>query len=272
MARVPALSMVCLLAAGTCFAADDATGAAAAATPAAATADAPATAAAPAADALSPEDAKLRAEVSYSVGQQMAESVTQYELDPAEVLRGLKDTIDGKAAPIDQTKLGAEIRQYQQELGARQHAAADKRKAEFDKNNPDWMAAMAKKKGVIATPSGLLYEIIASGTGRQPTQDDTVSVNYKGALPDGTVFDESAKHGGPATFQLKGVIKGWTEAVSMMKEGDKWKVYLPAELAYGANPPPGSGIPANSPLVFEIELIKVLPPQGGPGGGMGGQP
>ena len=105
-------------------------------------------------------------------------------------------------------------------------------------------------------PSGLQYKVIAEGSGKTPQATDTVTVNYKGTLIDGTEFDSSYKRGQPASFQVNGVIKGWTEALQLMKEGSKWQLFIPPDLAYGER---GAGrtIPPNSTLIFEVELISV---------------
>lgn len=130
------------------------------------------------------------------------------------------------------------------------------------KTNKQWLEENGKKPGITATASGLQYEVISSGAegGRKPGPSDEVSVNYKGTLIDGKVFDESGKNGGgPASFRVDGVIKGWTEALQLMKEGDKWRLFIPAELAYGEKgSPPNIG--ANEILTFEVELVKVLTP------------
>jgi FKBP-type peptidyl-prolyl cis-trans isomerase len=109
---------------------------------------------------------------------------------------------------------------------------------------------------VVTTKSGLQYEVLASGAGKSPTATDRVTVNYRGTLTDGTEFDSSYKRGQPAVFPVNRVIPGWTEALQLMKEGDKWKLTIPPQLAYGER---GAGklIPPNSTLVFEVELIKV---------------
>jgi FKBP-type peptidyl-prolyl cis-trans isomerase FklB len=114
----------------------------------------------------------------------------------------------------------------------------------------------AAAAGVVKTQSGLQYEILASGSGKSPSASDSVTVHYRGTLTDGTEFDSSHKRGQPAVFPVNRVIPGWTEALQLMKEGDKWKLTIPPQLAYGER---GAGklIPPNSTLVFEVELIKV---------------
>ncbi len=121
-----------------------------------------------------------------------------------------------------------------------------------------WLEENAKKPGVKTTPSGLQYEVINTGNGLQPTDNDTVVVNYTGKLIDGTVFDSSIQTGQPATFRIRQVVAGWAEGLKMMHEGDKWNLYVPSELGYGPQGYQGV-IPPNATLVFELELVKVKP-------------
>lgn len=122
-----------------------------------------------------------------------------------------------------------------------------------------WLDENGKKKGVITTASGLQYEVIREGTGPKPTAASKVKVHYHGTFTDGKVFDSSVERGEPVEFQLSGVIKGWTEGVQLMSVGSKYKFYIPGELAYGPRPPQGSGIAPNATLVFEVELLDILP-------------
>jgi len=116
---------------------------------------------------------------------------------------------------------------------------------------------MRTRKGrVITLPSGLQYKVIKEGTGKQPSADSTVETNYRGTLIDGTEFDSSYKRGQTATFPVNGVIQGWTEALQLMKEGAKWQLFVPADLAYGERGA-GNAIGPNATLIFEVELISV---------------
>src|SRR5712671_3477227 len=119
-----------------------------------------------------------------------------------------------------------------------------------------FLAENAKKEGVKTTATGLQYKIIKSGTGESPKPADTVKVHYHGTLIDGTVFDSSVQRGEPISFPVTGVIPGWVEALQLMKVGDKWKLFIPAGLAYGANSP-SPQIPPNSVLIFEVELLGI---------------
>ena len=111
------------------------------------------------------------------------------------------------------------------------------------------------EEGLITLPSGLQYKMLVEGNGASPKKTDTVEVHYTGKLVDGTVFDSSVERGEPATFQVGGVIKGWTEALQLMSVGDKWKLYIPTDIGYG--PRPNAKIPANSVLIFEVQLISI---------------
>jgi len=130
--------------------------------------------------------------------------------------------------------------------------------AKAKKEGEDWLAANAKKEGVITTQSGLQYKIITSGTGVSPVDGDQVVVHYTGKFIDGEIFDSSAKNGQPVTYPVTGFMKGWTEALKMMKVGDKWNLYIPSELGYGPAGYQGF-IPPNAALEFEVELLGVIP-------------
>jgi FKBP-type peptidyl-prolyl cis-trans isomerase len=130
-------------------------------------------------------------------------------------------------------------------------AEANKKKGE------EFLAANKTKEGVKTLPDGIQYIVLKEGTGKHPKATDRVTVHYHGTLIDGTVFDSSVKRGEPASFALNQVIPGWTEVVQLMKEGSKWRVFIPPNLAYGEHPRPGGPIGPNETLIFEIELLKV---------------
>ena len=132
---------------------------------------------------------------------------------------------------------------------------------ESTKNEAEGKAFLEKnktKEGIVTTESGLQYKIVTKGTGKKPTAEETVECNYKGTLIDGTEFDSSEKNGGPVKFKVGQVIPGWTEALKLMPVGSKWELYIPGELAYG---PRGAGkvIGPNSTLIFEVELVSIVP-------------
>jgi len=124
------------------------------------------------------------------------------------------------------------------------------------KEGAEFLEQNKKRSGVVTLPSGLQYEVIAEGKGKSPKADQTVETNYRGTLIDGTEFDSSEKHGGPASFKMTQVIAGWTEALQRMKVGSKWKLYIPPQLAYGDRGASGV-IGPNATLVFEIELLSI---------------
>lgn len=121
----------------------------------------------------------------------------------------------------------------------------------------EFLAENAKRSGVVVLPSGLQYEVLAEGKGRKPKATDKVQCHYHGTLIDGQVFDSSIQRGTPAVFGVNQVIPGWVEALQLMPEGSRWKLYIPSDLAYGEQGTGGS-IPANATLIFEVELIKIL--------------
>jgi FKBP-type peptidyl-prolyl cis-trans isomerase FklB len=125
------------------------------------------------------------------------------------------------------------------------------------KNGETFLANNKKQKGVVVTPSGLQYLVLKEGSGKKPKKTDRVEVHYQGTLLNGDVFDSSIDRGKPMTMGVGQVIQGWQEALQLMKEGDKWRVFVPSELAYGARGTPGGPIGPNETLIFEIELLKV---------------
>jgi FKBP-type peptidyl-prolyl cis-trans isomerase FklB len=129
--------------------------------------------------------------------------------------------------------------------------------AKNEKLSQEFLTANGKKDGVVTLPSGLQYKIIKAGTGAKPAAASKVQVHYRGSLIDGTEFDSSYKRGEPASFPVNGVISGWTEALQLMKEGAKWQLVIPSDLAYGENGAPPM-IPPNATLVFDVELLKIL--------------
>lgn len=192
------------------------------------------------------KDVKQKA--SYGLGLTVGKSfMTQApDLDTELFAQGFKDAFSGKPGRLTEQQVQDAMLAYQQELVAKK-----------SKEGESFLAENKKKPGVKTTSSGLQYKVVKDGTGKTPKASDTVTVNYEGRLVDNTVFDSSANHGGPASFQVGGVIKGFSEALQMMKVGSKWEVYVPANLAYGASPPAGSRITPNAPLIFNLELIDV---------------
>ncbi len=206
----------------------------------------------------------LEQKIAYSVGLNIGKSMKQQgiDMDVDIVAKGIKDALADKPALTDaqvrevMTTFQQQMMAKQQEMAAKQAATAG---AEGDKNLNAGRAFLADNKakpGVTTLPSGLQYKVLKEGKGKSPKLTDSVVANYRGTLIDGTEFDSSYKRGEPAEFPVNGVIKGWTEILQKMKVGDKYQVFIPAELAYGAQPR-GAIITPNSALVFEIDLIDV---------------
>lgn len=164
--------------------------------------------------------------------------------------QAIKDVLDGNTTAISHKEAREIVNKYFEEMEAKINATNIEQGKVFLEENK-------KRAGVVTLPSGLQYEIIKEGTGKKATATDRVKCHYEGTLIDGTLFDSSIKRGQPAVFGVNQVIPGWVEALQLMPEGSKWKLYIPFELGYGAQ---GAGemIPPHSTLVFEVELLEVL--------------
>lgn len=171
--------------------------------------------------------------------------------------QAIKDVIAGNKPQMDMKEAQVVVNTFLQEVEAEQQKLREKAGAQFKIAGEQFLAQNAKKDGVTVTASGLQYEVLTEGTGKSPKATDNVKCHYEGRLIDGTVFDSSYQRGTPATFPLNGVIAGWTEGLQLMKEGGKNRLYIPFNLAYGANGA-GESIPPYSALVFDVELIEVV--------------
>lgn len=190
--------------------------------------------------------------VSYGLGINIAENLKNQGLDSLNVealAKGMVDYLSNGDLLISKEAVMPLLNEYMQGM---QEA---KMKSVIDEGK-NFLAENGKREGVITLPSGLQYEVLQAGNGATPTSTDKVTTHYTGTLIDGTVFDSSVQRGQPATFPVNGVIKGWTEALQLMKEGAKWKLFIPYDLAYGERGA-GANIGPYSTLIFEIELIKV---------------
>jgi len=217
----------------------------------------------PAGEAAAEKAVSLETEmdkISYIIGTQIAGNLkkAEIEVNPESLMHGLKDALAGTNLAMSQAEMTKIYTGWQQRMRAKQAAKQKKEAAENLAKGTVFLEANKTKEGVKVLPSGLQYKVITEGTGNTPTADDRVKTNYRGTLINGTEFDSSYKRGKPAEFAVKGVIPGWTEALQLMKEGGKWQLYIPANLAYGTRPRPT--IPANSTLIFEIELIEIVKP------------
>ena len=195
---------------------------------------------------------------SYALGMNMGKGLQKdaVAIDPNIFARGLKDGLAGGKTLMTAEEATAAINVLKAEVKKNQEAkmqlAGDANKKEGDA----FLAANKTKEGVVTLPSGLQYKILTAGDGAKPTAADSVVCNYKGTLINGKEFDASSKHGGPATFPVGGVIKGWTEALQLMPVGSKWQLFVPADLAYGQRAM-GPDITPGATLIFEVELLSI---------------
>ena len=199
-----------------------------------------------------------REKESYSLGFQFGKSMKAQgvDIDLDIYTSAIRDALSGHKPRMTPNEIRATIQGLQQRLALARH---ETEKILAEKNLAEGKAFLeenGKKQGVKTLPSGLQYKIISQGSGKTPKKEDTVTVQYRGTLIDGKEFDSSIARGQPASFKVNGVIPGWTEALQLMKEGAKWQLFIPPDLAYGERGMPPR-IPSQSTLVFEIELISV---------------
>ena len=191
--------------------------------------------------------------VSYAIGMSIAESLKNQnltELDATVIAEAINDLMEGKAPRLSPEEANQIIHNHLEE----------KRSAAFMANKTEgenFLTANKSKEGIQETATGLQYEILTEGDGQKPASTDVVSVHYHGTLIDGTVFDSSVQRGTPASFGVHQVIPGWTEALQLMNVGSKYRLYIPQNLAYGANPHPGGPIQPFSTLIFDVELLAI---------------
>lgn len=196
---------------------------------------------------------KLSYALGHSIGLQLKDMGLDGRLNTADYCAAIEDIFAGRQPQVDLDEAQQALEQFFAELEAQK--AQRQRQAKAD--GEAFLQANKGKTGITTTASGLQYEVLAKGNGRQPKASDTVRCHYEGTLIDGTVFDSSYRRGMPAEFGLQQVISGWTEGVQLMHEGDKYRFYIPYDLAYGERGA-GASIPPYSALIFTVELIKVL--------------
>lgn len=195
---------------------------------------------------------------SYAMGMNLGTNLHRQgiTLNPALVARGLKDAQAGGKTLLTEDEARAVMTQLQAAVRQKMEAKSKDESAANRKAGEAFLADNKSKPGVVALPDGLQYKILKDGTGPKPTASDTVSCDYKGTLISGKEFDSSAKHGGPASFPVSGVIKGWTEALQLMPVGSTWQLFIPADLAYGDRGA-GSDIAPGETLIFEVTLDSI---------------
>ena len=208
------------------------------------------------------DETTYRQQTSYALGRNFAANLKEHDIecDLPYLVAGISDMLRNTQPKWTDAELEAAMERFGQEMQRKATARMQRVAAENQQKATAFLAENAKREGVQTTPSGLQYRVLRQGTGVSPTLGDRVRCNYRGMLLDGTEFDNSARHGGPAEFAVSDGIPGWTEALQKMKVGDKWQLFVPPRLGYDLNPPPNAPIGPNSLLVFEIELLDVVKP------------
>lgn len=200
---------------------------------------------------------KLSYALGLNIGHQLKEMGLRDRLAVTDYATAIDDVLKGTTPKISMEEATNLLNDFFTQLEQQQRAAAEVAGAQAKNEGERFLAENAKRPNVTVTPSGLQYEVLTEGTGRSPKATDTVRCHYHGTLIDGTVFDSSYQRNQPADFGLNQVIAGWTEGVQLMKEGAKYRFYLPYYLAYGEHGA-GNSIPPFATLVFDVELLKVL--------------
>ena len=191
--------------------------------------------------------------LSYALGMVISENLKGLganNVDTTDFAKAVADVLAGKSTELTPIEAQTTVQEFMQKQES-------ERSKFMRKAGEDFLAENAKKDGVVVLPSGLQYTVLTEGTGAQPKATDQVQCHYEGRLIDETVFDSSYQRGEPAVFPLNGVIAGWTEGVQLMKEGAKYRFFIPYNLAYGERGA-GNSIPPYAALVFDVELIKVM--------------
>jgi FKBP-type peptidyl-prolyl cis-trans isomerase FklB len=200
------------------------------------------------------EQHKISYSLGYNIGRDFSQKKLDIDLDV--LMRGMKDALSGSTTALSEDEMRQAMMDLQKNMMAQQQQQVQQLAKTNEQAGKAFLAENRQKEGVKTTMSGLQYKVISKGTGKKPGPDDKVTVHYRGRLLDGTEFDSSYKRDKPATFPVGGVIPGWTEGLQLMKEGAKWQLFIPPNLAYGEK---GAGpmIGPNATLVFEVELISI---------------
>jgi FKBP-type peptidyl-prolyl cis-trans isomerase FklB len=205
----------------------------------------------------------LKDQISYIIGRDLARNFAQQglSLDVDVLAASMKEGLNGEPSRLTQEQMQSAMQQLQEQMGVAEDDEDDNNQtsSSMANNKEEGQAFLSENKnraGVTTLPSGLQYEVITEGAGKKPTLNSSVTTHYHGTLINGNVFDSSYQRGQPATFPVNGVIAGWTEALQLMPEGSKWRLYIPSELAYGQRGA-GRDIGPDTTLIFDVELVKV---------------
>ena len=197
--------------------------------------------------------------LSYALGLGIGRQLSQMgadDLNVADFAQAVKDMIDGKEPQVPTAEAQQIVEDFFRKQEEKQRAEAAEKYKGAKSEGEKYLSENAKKEGVVTLPSGLQYKVLKEGNGKSPKATDKVVCHYEGMLVDGTMFDSSVQRGEPATFPLNGVIAGWTEGLQLMKEGAKYRFFIPYQLGYGERGA-GASIPPFATLVFDVELIEV---------------
>ena len=202
-----------------------------------------------------------QAQVSYIIGRDLARNFAQQglELDVDTLASALKEGLQGLPSRLTQEEMQAAMQQLQEQIGGSDDDNDTQDPNTMNDNKTEgeaFLAENSRKPGVTTLPSGLQYEVLTEGSNKKPGLGSSVTTHYHGTLINGTIFDSSYQRGQPATFPVNGVIAGWTEALQLMGEGSKYRLYIPSDLAYGKRGA-GRDIPGDTALIFDVELLKV---------------
>ncbi len=200
---------------------------------------------------------KLSYALGHNIGHQLIGMGLGKSLNIDDYAAAIRDVMEGRPEQMSAAEVQQVLQHFFDELEERQQAEAAERGRAARAEGEAFLAENKKQPGVVTTASGLQYTVLQEGTGRQPKASDTVRCHYEGRLLDGTVFDSSYRRGVPADFGLRQVISGWTEGVQLMKEGAKFRFFIPYQLAYGTQGA-GNSIPPYAALIFDVELLEVL--------------
>jgi FKBP-type peptidyl-prolyl cis-trans isomerase FklB len=207
-------------------------------------------------------DAGVSDRASYAIGMNWGRAFREdgAKINLEQLVQGLKDGLQGAKPRYTEEQLRTAFETFNREVQAKQQQRFQQVAAKNKQDGEAFLATNRTKAGIKSTASGLQYQVVRSGTGATPKATDSVKVHYEGRFLDGTVFDSSLQRKEPQLLQVDGVIDGWAQALKMMRVGDRWRLFIPPELAYGEDGTPDGAIPPQATLVFDVELLEIPAP------------